>query len=644
MRRDLAKVLAAAGDPVTAAGVLLAVVTVPGATEADRQLFAKLAGRRATVHRTAGAGEKARLWFDRAVVLGQRTARTLQNRGTAHRDCGDTVAAERDFRAALMLEPDHWGARMNLGLLWLEVGRAAKAVPVLERAAAEQPAALVPTIALANHWIDQGKPLQALAVLAPLSDEAQADPVVLYLTGLAQFACANNAEAYKQLQAAIKRGLADPNRLRIAVFILATHADGTVLETITPLLPPALAMLSRQWHQHAHAVALSPSVNDGERWHMLETALRGTGPVSSAAMIAEAGEMMHWAGLPGWSRLFAAADWGDAEPGDLGPQYILGLRSLQLGWFEVGWPYYEAGLALGRDSRLEPLSVTCPDWDGRPLDTGTLWVRGEQGVGDEILFAGALHGLKAQAEQVLVTVDSRLKRLLARAHPDLVIEDRATPHAELMEIYAPVATVPIGSLPLRTGGFGPSKAPSSHQPTLAVEPDAVAHARTRLRLVRQDRPAIGFAWAGGARWVRGMRSVPLELWQPLLAHTNIDWVSVQYGEASRDLGQLPARLLDRIKQDLAVDFNADLDGAAAVLRGLDLVITVSNANAHLAAALGCPCWVLVPRFTDWRWTEGDHYSRWYPDVRIFRQDQPFDWTAPMAALAEALAVWLGHVR
>jgi ADP-heptose:LPS heptosyltransferase len=141
-----------------------------------------------------------------------------------------------------------------------------------------------------------------------------------------------------------------------------------------------------------------------------------------------------------------------------------------------------------------------------------------------------------------------------------------------------------------------------------------------------------------------MRSVPLELWQPLLAHTNIDWVSVQYGEASRDLGQLPARLLDRIKQDLAVDFNADLDGAAAVLRGLDLVITVSNANAHLAAALGCPCWVLVPRFTDWRWTEGDHYSRWYPDVRIFRQDQPFDWTAPMAALAEALAVWLGHVR
>lgn len=55
MRRDLAQVLAAAGDPVAAAGVLLAVVTAPGAAQADRQLFAKLAGRRATVHRTAGA-------------------------------------------------------------------------------------------------------------------------------------------------------------------------------------------------------------------------------------------------------------------------------------------------------------------------------------------------------------------------------------------------------------------------------------------------------------------------------------------------------------------------------------------------------------------------------------------------------------
>lgn len=121
------------------------------------------------------------------------------------------------------------------------------------------------------------------------------------------------------------------------MFILATHAQSAVLEAVTPQLPPALAMLSRQWHQHVHATALSQIGGDGERWHMLEAALRGTEPLPSAAMIAETGEMTHWAGLPGWSRLFAAADRGEVEPGDQRPQYILGLRSLQLGWFEAGW-------------------------------------------------------------------------------------------------------------------------------------------------------------------------------------------------------------------------------------------------------------------------------------------------------------------
>lgn len=77
---------------------------------------------------------------------------------------------------------------------------------MLEHLAAEQPLAPAPLIALANHWIDVGQPLRALAALAPVPDEARSDPVVLFLTGLAQFARTDTERACEQLLAAVKGG------------------------------------------------------------------------------------------------------------------------------------------------------------------------------------------------------------------------------------------------------------------------------------------------------------------------------------------------------------------------------------------------------------------------------------------------------
>jgi len=72
---------------------------------------------------------------------------------------------------------------------------------------------------------------------------------------------------------------------------------------------------------------------------------------------------------------------------------------------------------------------------------------------------------------------------------------------------------------------------------------------------------------------------------------------------------------------------------------LDLVITVDTAVAHLAGALGKPCWVLLPEYkTDWRWLTGREDSPWYPDVmRLFRQEIAGDWTPVVQNVATALA-------
>jgi hypothetical protein len=78
--------------------------------------------------------------------------------------------------------------------------------------------------------------------------------------------------------------------------------------------------------------------------------------------------------------------------------------------------------------------------------------------------------------------------------------------------------------------------------------------------------------------------------------------------------------------------------AAALLVQMDLLICVDTAMAHLAGALGVPCWVLLPDYmTDWRWGSAGSSSVWYPDtLRLFRQGPSGQWDEAIAQVALAL--------
>jgi hypothetical protein len=58
---------------------------------------------------------------------------------------------------------------------------------------------------------------------------------------------------------------------------------------------------------------------------------------------------------------------------------------------------------------------------------------------------------------------------------------------------------------------------------------------------------------------------------------------------------------------------------AAIVREVDLVVSVDTASAHLAGAMGKRCFLLVPGFgTDWRWMRGRADSPWYPNHTLYR--------------------------
>jgi hypothetical protein len=148
------------------------------------------------------------------------------------------------------------------------------------------------------------------------------------------------------------------------------------------------------------------------------------------------------------------------------------------------------------------------------------------------------------------------------------------------------------------------------------------------------RAAVGLVWAGNQAHANDRnRSLTLPELAPLGQVPGVNFFSLQKGPQATELLASPPGL--RIT-DLAGNLVDFADTAAAIL-GLDLVITVDTAVAHLAGALGRKVWTLLPFAPDWRWLLDREDSPWYPTMRLFRQPRPGDWATVIEDVAARLS-------
>jgi hypothetical protein len=170
-------------------------------------------------------------------------------------------------------------------------------------------------------------------------------------------------------------------------------------------------------------------------------------------------------------------------------------------------------------------------------------------------------------------------------------------------------------------------------PYLRADPVAVAHWRRRTEALPGLR--VGLVWHGNPEDVRmdRRRSMPLAHMAPLVEVPGVSLVSLQVGDAARQLSGSP---LAGTLHDWTAEF-ADFADTAALIEALDLVIGVDTAVVHLAGALGKPVWLLNRFDTCWRWLLGRDDSPWYPTLRQFRQPSAGDWQGVMERVRAALA-------
>jgi Tfp pilus assembly protein PilF len=298
------------------------------------------------------------------------------------------------------------------------------------------------------------------------------------------------------------------------------------------------------------------------------------------------------------------------------------------GDFAAGW------LASERrwdtlDHDTPPRTYPWPRWTGEQMLSGRLLIWREQGIGDEIMFAGLILDVIRSGVSCVLDCDPRLMTLFVRSFPNVAIVPAfaSGDHPEL-DI---AAHLPCGSLP---GLFRTSSAAFTATSSPYLMPDPLKRAMLRRRYF-DGRKTIGLAWYTANKKTGHIRSVDLSMLAPLFALSGIRWVSLQYGghdalEKHATAANAPI-LIDR-----DVDQLTNVDAFAAQVAAMDLVITIDNTTAHLAGALGVPTWVLLPFAPDWRWLLDRSDSLWYPSMRLFRQTRMGDWQSVVQHVRNAL--------
>jgi tetratricopeptide (TPR) repeat protein len=494
---------------------------------------------------------------------------------------GAWYEAEVAACAALAQEPDDLQALLLQGLAIAAMGEAARSAPILNRVAAAAPDAIHPCV--------------DFAALQP--------PLPRSLVARQFAACLGLAPQDDRLRLAYASFLLDTDRPAEVETILADGPDNAACHHLRGLAQAEQALFAAAIDSFRCAVALDPDA--AASWSNLGMVLKVEGHFPQA--------------IEAHDRAVALA------PADPRLRVNRSVALLKAGAWRRAWADYEARLELTDTQLVDPVRLMRSLQPGDSLGGQTIVAQHEDGFGDTLQFLRYLPLLAARGARVVALVPPALDRVL-RTVPgvEAVVSDarRLPPH----DFVCPMFSLPRV--------FGTTVDTVPPVPVVAMEQVLVRQWAQRWP---SGKLRVGLVWAGqdrpslpGFGTLDRRRSCGLAGFAPLFDVDDTAFVSLQAGPAARQPRPEGVDLADPMPG--VTDF-AD---TAAIIAGLDVVVSVDTSVVHLAGLVGKPVFLLDRYDGCWRWLSGRDDSPWYPALRIFRQDRPGDWSGAMARAAAAL--------
>jgi len=562
-----------------------------------------------------GQPEQAVKYYKKALAINNDYFKGHNNLGNALMTLGQPNLAVASYHKAISIRPDYFEAHSNLGNAMAELDMPDKAIACYRLALGIRPNSAETAINLGTVLVKTGKNEEAAVcfqkVLTLQSDHSEA----LFSMGIVL----NNEDRLEESLDYYSKALANK-----PLYPAALNNMGNVLIKLQRL-DEAVTVLSKALEIKPYYVEAHCNLGNAlkEQNYTDEAIASYRQAISINPNFADAhcnlGVLFKELGdLNKAMTCFSKAL--EIKPGYAEANYNLSLALLLKGDLERGWNGYSSRWDCDPLKKARR-SYEAPSWEGENIRGKTLFLYPEQGLGDFIQFIRYLPLIQERDGYVITEAPEILHELISGSFKNFQITGPSNTPSHF-DFHAPMLDLP--------NLLGTNKNSIPAPEAYLFAPEELTQKWSK-RLDAYNGLRVGLVWAGDPKHKNDRnRSIDPSYLAPLLKLKDVNIFSLQLdhdGEANKVLGKTVV--------DLAPELTS-FNETAAAMKNLDVVISVDSSPAHLAGALGCCVWTLLPFVPDWRWMLHGDTTPWYPSMQLFRQATIGDWSYVIENICVAL--------
>jgi tetratricopeptide (TPR) repeat protein len=293
--------------------------------------------------------------------------------------------------------------------------------------------------------------------------------------------------------------------------------------------------------------------------------------------------------------------------------------------FEEGWELYDHRLKTKNSQSISSLK-----FDKFPKEVNKILIFTEYGIGlgEFFLFSYFFNELKKYPSiTVDIETNARLIPLYKRSFPEINFIPKEITFKEDYESFFPIGH--LGKFFGKNKAHLPKKAPY-----LIPHSQKVQHFKEKYKKLFPNKRLIGFSWKPINNHVGFCRSIPLETFISSLKHPDIIWICLQVKMTEEEEKLLKKQ--NNIYIDDKVNLFEDIDSVAAIVSGLEYIVTIDNTLANLCGALGAPTLTLLVTNADWKWGLSRNEPIWYDNMQLIRQKELNKWDDVLSKVQKIL--------